>query len=226
MSLPAGWGCAWRRFLRPRLVRSRYGLVLLIVNLLLAPAAVAAPWRILALGDSLTAGYGLANDQSFPAQLEAALKSRGHDVRVINGGVSGDTTAGGLARLDWALADKPDFAIVELGANDGLRGLDPEQTYANLDAIVARLRSAEIPVLLAGMVAPPNLGRDYQEAFANVYARVLQKHPVIFYPFFLEGVATKAGLNQEDGLHPTAHGVGVIVEHILPSVERMLASRG
>lgn len=226
MSLPVGWGCAWRRALRPRLVRSRYGLVLLVVNLLLAPAALAAPLRILALGDSLTAGYGLADDQSFPVQLERALKARGHDVRVINGGVSGDTTAGGLARLDWALADQPDFAIVELGANDGLRGLDPDQTYANLEAIVARLRQADIPVLLTGMVAPPNLGRDYQEAFANAYVRVLQKHPVIFYPFFLDGVAAKAGLNQQDGLHPTAHGVRIIVEHILPSVERMLASRG
>jgi acyl-CoA thioesterase-1 len=231
MSLPAGWKWARRRVPRLRLVRSRYGALLLIVNLLLAfpllvaPAA-AAPLRILALGDSLTAGYGLPDDQSFPVQLEKALKARGHDVKVINAGVSGDTTAGGLARLDWALADKPDFAIVELGANDGLRGLEPEQTHANLDAIVARLQQAGVPVLLAGMVAPPNLGREYQEQFAAAYVRVLQKHPVTFYPFFLDGVAAQAGLNQQDGLHPTAQGVRVIVEHILPSVERMLASRG
>lgn len=232
MSLPAGWERARRRVLRLRSVRSRYGALLLLVNLLLvlplpaAVAATAAPLRILALGDSLTAGYGLPDDKSFPVQLEKALRARGHNVKVINAGVSGDTTAGGLARLDWALADKPDFAIVELGANDGLRGLEPEQTYANLEAIVGRLRQAGIPVLLAGMVAPPNLGRDYQEQFAAAYARVLQKHPVVFYPFFLDGVATQAGLNQQDGLHPTAQGVQVIIEHILPSVERLLASRG
>lgn len=225
MTLPVGWGWAVRRILRQGLVRPRYGLILLVVNLLLAPAAQAeAARRILALGDSLTAGHGLAAEQSFPIQLEKALRARGHDVTVINGGVSGDTSAGGLARLDWVLADKPDFAIVELGANDGLRGLDPEQTYANLDAIVARLQGARIPVLLAGMVAPPNLGRDYQQAFADAYVRVLQNHPVIFYPFFLDGVATERTLNQEDGIHPTARGVSIIVDHILPYVERMLAA--
>lgn len=224
MTLPEGWGWACRQI--SRIVRPRYGVILVVVNLLMAAAAPAQaePLRILALGDSLTAGYGLAADQSFPAQLEAALRARGHDVRVINAGVSGDTSAGGLARLDWVLAEKPHFAIVELGANDGLRGLDPEQTHANLDAIVARLRHEGIPVLLAGMVAPPNLGREYQQEFADAYGRVLRKHTVIFYPFFLEGVAAQPGLNQEDGIHPTAQGVGVIVQQMLPHVERLLAA--
>ena len=241
MSFPAGWVCLWQKLGCSPRARSRYGALLLIVNLLLAPAAIlilaqpgfawaaapaalAAPLRLLAFGDSLTAGYGLAGDQSFPVQLEAALRARGHDIQVINGGISGDTSASGLARLDWALADNPDFVLIELGANDGLRGLDPEQTYANLDAIVTKLRLAHIPVLLTGMIAPPNLGRDYGAAFATAYTRVVKKHSVIFYPFFLDGVATRAELNQSDGIHPTARGVGLIVEHILPSVERLLAS--
>lgn len=228
MSVPEGWGRELRRILRRAAARSRYGLLLFLVNVTLvtatATATAAEPARILVLGDSLTAGYGLPADQSFPSQLEAALHARGHAVTVINAGVSGDTTAGGLARLDWVLADKPDFAIVELGANDGMRGLDPDQTYANLLAIVGRLRQAGVPVLLAGMLAPPNLGRDYQQAFADVYVRVLQHHPVIFYPFFLDGVAADRGLNQADGIHPTTQGVRVIVDNILPYVERMLAT--
>lgn len=224
MSVPEGCGPGLWRIFRLAAARSRYGLILFVVNLVMAPMALADPPRILVLGDSLSAGYGLPADQSFPSQLEAALRARGHPVTVINAGVSGDTTAGGLARLDWVLSDRPDFAVVELGANDGLRGLDPDQTFANLLAIVGRLRQAGIPVLLAGMLAPPNLGRDYQQAFADAYVRVLQHHPVIFYPFFLDGVAADRSLNQADGIHPTAQGVRVIVDNILPYVERMLAT--
>ena len=189
---------------------------------LAAPAWTGAPVRILALGDSLTAGYGLAARDSFPARLEAALKARGHDVTLINGGASGDTTAGGLARLGWALADRPGFVIVELGANDGLRGIDPKVTYANLDSILARLKSRGMKVLLTGMVAPPNLGADYGRAFNAVFPRLAKKHEVAFYRFFLDGVAADPRLNQRDGIHPNARGVAVIVDRIMPHVVRLL----
>lgn len=213
----------WRGRLRRML--SGYGLIVLLVNAAAFPAA-AETIRLLALGDSLTAGYGLAAEDSFPARLERALRQRGHDVRVINGGVSGDTSAGGLARLDWVLADKPHAAIVALGANDGLRGLDPETTHANLDAILTRLRAAGVRVLLAGMRAPPNLGRDYQREFDAVYTRLRDAHGVVFLPFFLDGVAARPELNQADGIHPNPRGVDVIVEAILPQVERLLAAAG
>lgn len=186
---------------------------------------MAASIRILALGDSLTAGYGLAAEAAFPARLEQALRAEGRDVRVINAGVSGDTTAGGLARLDWSLADKPDLAIVELGANDGLRGLDPKLTRANLDAILTRLEQRGIPVLLAGMLAPPNYGRDFEMAFKGVFASLATQHKVVFYPFFLDGIAGDPKLNLPDGLHPTPQGVDVIVSRILPSV-RLLLEQG
>lgn len=182
----------------------------------------AEPLRLLALGDSLTAGYGLAAAEAFPEKLEKALKAAGYDVHVINAGVSGDTTADGLARLDWALADKPGYAIVELGANDALRGLDPAQAYANLDAILSRLEERKIKVLLAGMYAPPNLGQDYDRAFDAIYPRLQDKHGVPLYPFFLDGVALHRELVQGDGLHPTPAGVEVIVGRILPEVERLL----
>lgn len=192
-----------------------------------APAARAArEIRILALGDSLTAGYGLARSEGFVAQLEAALRARGIPARVLDGGVSGDTTAGGLARLEWALADRPDVAIVALGGNDGLRAIPPEATYANLDAILRRLAERGVPALLAGMLAPPNLGRDYAEAFRDVFARLAREHDVVFYPFFLEGVAADPVLNQPDGIHPNARGVAVMVERILPAVERLIARAG
>lgn len=180
------------------------------------------PPVLLALGDSLTAGYGLAARDSFPAQLEAALRAKGRAVRVVNAGVSGDTSAGGLARLDWALADKPDAALVALGANDGLRGLEPARLAANLDAIVARLRAAGIKVLLVGMEAPPNLGREYATAFRAAFTQVAQRHRVALYPFFLDGVAADPKLNQKDGLHPTAQGVAVMVARMLPQVEALL----
>lgn len=200
--------------------------MVLLVNLTAAWPAAAQPLRLLALGDSLTAGYGLANGDSFTARLERALKQRGYDVQIINGGVSGDTSAGGLARLDWVLGDKPDAAILELGANDGLRGLDPEATHGNLNAIIERLSAAGVKVLLAGMRAPPNLGRDYQQAFGGIYQRLSRDHDVVFYPFFLEGVAAQPSLNQADGMHPNAQGVQVIVDNILPYVERLLGPAG
>lgn len=194
----------------------------MLVNAFAGGAARAAePLKILALGDSLTAGYNLPASAAFPVKLEAALKAKGHQVTVINAGVSGDTTAGGLARLDWALADRPQAAIVELGANDMLRGLDPAQTFANLDAIIGRLKGQGVRVLLAGMKAPPNLG-PFAGEFNAVYPRLADKHKVDLYPFFLDGVAARPDLNQGDGLHPTALGVERIVEGILPKVRRLI----
>lgn len=190
--------------------------------LLLATPTRAEPLTILGFGDSLMAGYGLARGSTFPAQLESALRQRGHDVRIINAGVSGDTTAGGKARLAWSLAEKPDAAIVELGGNDGLRGLPVEEMKANLDAILGELAARDIPVLLAGMRAPPNMGGDYGRAFRQAFVDLAKKHDVLFYPFFLDGVAANASLNQDDGIHPTAEGVSTIVEAILPKVEALI----
>jgi acyl-CoA thioesterase-1 len=186
-------------------------------------AADAGEIRLLALGDSLSAGYGLALGEGFSDQLGAALSREGLNVAVLNGGVSGDTTAGGLARLDWMLSDAPDAVIVELGANDGLRGLDPAQTLANLDAILDELNQRGIPVLLAGMLAPPNMGSEYGEDFNGLYALLADRYDVVFYPFFLEGVAAKPELNQADAIHPNAEGVAEIIRRILPSVYELLA---
>ena len=187
-----------------------------------AASAAETPIRILVLGDSLSSGWGLEAGQSFPARLEAALRQAGHDIRILNAGVAGDTTAGGLARLDWSLADKPHAAIVELGGNDGLRGIDPRVTQANLDAILTRLKSRDIPVLLTGMIAPPNLGRDYGEAFNAVFPQLARRHNVAFYPFILDGVAGQADLNQDDGIHPNRPGVTIMVDRIVPHVVRLL----
>ncbi|MDH3579823.1 MAG: arylesterase [Hyphomicrobiales bacterium] len=178
---------------------------------------------LVALGDSLTAGYGLAPEQAFPSQLEAALKKRGHDVRVVNAGVSGDTTAAGLARLDWVIPEEADAVIVELGANDALRGLDPSQARANLDEIVTRLKKSGRKVLIAGMLAPRNLGREYAERFDPIFPALAKKHDALLYPFFLDGVAGKRTLTLPDGLHPNARGIAAIVARILPSVEKLLA---
>jgi acyl-CoA thioesterase-1 len=186
--------------------------------LLLATEAHGADCKIAVLGDSLTAAYGLDVADGFPARLEQALRQQGYDCAVVDAGVSGDTTASGLARLDWMLADRPSHVIVELGGNDGLRALPPEQMAQNLDQIIARLKGQGIPVLLTGMLAPPNLGRDYGDAFAAVFPEVAEKHEVPLYPFFLEGVAGDALLNQGDGIHPTAEGVAIIVGNILPTV--------
>ena len=197
-------------------------LVALVVG---ASSALAAePLRLLAFGDSLIHGYGLPDGETFPDQLQAALQGAGHDVEVLNGGNSGDTTAAGLARLDWALADEPDAVLVELGANDGLRGIDPGDTRRNLDAILTRLGDQGLPVLLAGMLAPRNLGSDYVEAFDTVFPDLAEKHGVPLYPFFLDGVALEASLNQDDGIHPNAAGVAVIVERILPRIVELLES--
>jgi len=179
--------------------------------------------RILALGDSLTAGYGLPRQEGFVAQLQAALRARGIPATVLDAGVSGDTTAGGRARLDWALAERPDAAIVALGGNDLLRAIPPEATRANLDDILRQLGQRNIPVLLAGMLAPRNLGAEYVEAFEGAYRLLAREHDVVFYPFFLDGVAGDPGLNQPDGIHPNARGVAVMVERIMPSVEALLA---
>ena len=198
-------------------------LVVLWVLAVLSPVpARAAELTVLALGDSLTAGYGLDKGLSFPDQLGHALDEIGANAAIINGGVSGDTSAGGRARLGWLLSPRPDAVIIELGANDGLRGLDPAQTRANLDAILARLKVEQIPALLTGMQAPPNLGRDYGNEFNSAYPDLAQKYGVLYYPFFLDGVATIVDLNQKDGIHPNAHGVAIIVEKMLPSVLQLL----
>ena len=181
-------------------------------------ASGAGELRILMLGDSLTAGYGLASRDALPARLEAALRGRGLDVRVINAGVSGDTTAGGLARLEWALADRPHAVIVALGANDALRAIDPEVSSTNLDRLLRTLAEHRLPVLLAGMMAPRNLGREYGERFDAIYPELAARHRVTLYPFLLDGVATVTSLNQADGIHPNPAGVDTIVERILPSV--------
>lgn len=186
-------------------------------------SAWAQPLRILALGDSLTAGYGLAQGDGFVAVLERELRARGHDVRVIDAGVSGDTSAGGRARLDWALADGADGAIVELGGNDGLRGLDPRQTEENLAAILDALAARRLPVLLSGMYAPPNLGADYQRDFRGVFDRLGARPGVLYDPFFLDGVAGDPALNQPDRIHPNPEGVRRIVARLLPMMERLIA---
>ena len=186
-------------------------------------AATARPVRLLAFGDSLTAGYGLPHEDGFEAQLGAALRKAGHDVTVLDGGVSGDTSAGGVARLDWSLADNPDCALVELGANDGLRGLDPAAMQANLATILDRLAAHRIPTLLSGMYAPPNLGRTYDDAFRAVFDTLSRRPGLLYDPFFLQDVALDPSLKQADGLHPTAKGVAIIVARLLPLVERLLA---
>ncbi len=189
-----------------------------------AASAQASRPRLLLLGDSLTAGYGLQAAQAFPTRLQAALDRAGIAVTVVNAGVSGDTSAGGLARLDWAIGDRPPaFALVALGSNDGLRGLPPERMEENLDRIVDRLQAKGAKVLLAGMLAPPNLGREYGQRFADAFARVAERRRVDVYPFFLDGVAGDPRLNQPDGIHPNAAGVEVIVERILPATRRLVA---
>lgn len=189
---------------------------------MLTQATSAQTITILALGDSLTAGYGLQPSEAFPVKLEQALKAKGHDVVVVNAGVSGDTALDGLSRLDWALSEEVDAAIVEFGANDALRGLQPAQAEAAIDGILAKLAEKKIPTLLAGMRAPPNLGPEYMSAFDGMYARLAGKHEALLYPFFLDGVAADIKLNQADGMHPNAAGVDVIVARMLPVVEELV----
>ncbi len=181
--------------------------------------------EILAFGDSLTSGYGLSPDEAFPAQLEARLKAEGIRARIVNAGSAGDTTTDGLARLGWELADKPDLVLVEFGANDMLRGIDPKIVRANLDKMIGEIQASGAKVLLLGMKAAANWGADYQRRFDQIYPELAQAHGVALYPFFLDGVAMDPKLNQPDGLHPNKQGVAVLAEHIAPVVAKLIGGR-
>lgn len=201
----------------------RFVLILLVtISLFSLPQAARAKIKIVAFGDSLTAGYQLPPDAAFPVQLQKALEEKHPDVAIANAGVSGDTSKGGLHRLDWALDDDVDAVILELGANDALRGIDPRFTEKALDDILTKLKSRNIEVLIAGMIAPPNFGQDYAAAFNPIFARLAEKHGALLYPFFLDGVAAKPELNLPDGMHPTREGIAIIVQNILPSVEALI----
>ena len=222
MSMTAPYGPRPRRSNSAR--RSVIAFLLLCTSAGWTPApAQMRTIRILALGDSLAAGYGLTKRDGFQAVMEGALRARGHDVRFVDAAVSGDTTAGGRARLDWALAEGADAALVELGGNDGLRALDPASTEANLAAILDRLAAERIPTLLTGMLAPPNLGPQYGDQFREVFARIGRRPDVLYDPFFLEGVAGDPKLNQPDRIHPNAEGVQRIVARLLPAMEQLIA---
>ncbi len=198
--------------------------VAIVAAAVVLPAAAAErPVRIVALGDSLTAGYGLAADAAFPARLEKALNAKGLSVTVANAGVSGDTASGGLARLDWSVPEGTEAVIVALGANDMLRGVDPKLTRQALEQIVRRLKARRIEILLAGMRAAPNLGADYGREFEAIYSDLANSYDLLLYPFFLDGVAADASFNQRDGLHPSAAGVDRIVAGILPKAEQLVA---
>jgi acyl-CoA thioesterase I len=195
------------------------------VAALSATAAPAAdrPVRIVALGDSLVAGYQLPVGDSFPAQLEKALKAKGLAVEIANAGVSGDTASGGLGRLDWSVPEGTEAVILELGANDMLRGIEPNVTRTALESIIRRLKARGIEVLLAGMLAPPNLGPEYARAFDAIYPELASTHGLVFYPFFLDGIAADPKLNQRDGIHPSVDGVAAIVTRIVPKAEELVA---
>ena len=215
-----------------KLYASRYfhfnGILTVFLFCLLFSARIASsnpsvePIKILAFGDSLIAGMGLNSRNSFPEQLAYALKKDGYEVVVINAGVSGDTTAGGVARVDWVMRVKPDLVILELGANDGLRGIKPAVTKKNLEIIIRRIHAKGAQVLLAGMRAPPNMGEDYGETFNEIFSNLADIYQLDFYPFFLDGVASIPALNQIDGIHPNNLGVRVIVDKILPTVKHSL----
>lgn len=207
-----------RVFLRRLVAFTLLGVGFATVN-----GAAAEPLRIIAFGDSLTAGYGLSEADAFPTRLQAALRARGHDVEIVNAGVSGDTTQDGLNRLDWSIDTDADAVIVELGGNDALRATDPAVSQRALDAILARLQERGLPVLLAGMKAPPNLGARFGESFDGMYPALAERYGTLFYPFFLDGVITRRELFQDDAIHPNAAGVDIIVEGILPVVEELIA---
>ena len=198
-------------------------LSIVLLTIMAAGPALAAPVKILALGSSLTQGYGLPPGTEFTVQLQAALKNAGVDALVTNAGVSGDTSAGGLARLDWSLGDHPQAVILELGSNDMLRGIPPAETEKNLRAVLDRLKAAHVKVLLTGMHAQRNLGADYVKQFDAIYPRLAKDYDVLFYPFFLDGVALNPKLNQADGMHPNPAGVKVIVTRMLPIVKKLVA---
>ncbi|MGB3387381.1 MAG: arylesterase [Pseudaminobacter sp.] len=185
----------------------------------------AEPLKIVGFGDSLMAGYGLDAGQSFPEKLESALQANGHDVVIANAGVSGDTSSGGLSRLEWSIPDGTQLVILELGANDMLRGISPDITERNLDTMLTQLKQRNIDVLLIGMRAAPNLGPDYAAAFDAIYPRLAEKYDVALYPFFLEGVAADKKLLLEDGMHPNAAGIDRMVEQVVPAVEKLLAAQ-
>ena len=197
-------------------------LLLIVASSLITITTNARELKLLALGDSLVAGYGLPKTDGFTDQLEATLNGLGIRVSVINSGVSGDTSAGGLSRVEWSLASKPDAVLLELGANDSLRGIDPKVTEDNLHNILTKIKATGIPVLFVGMLAPPNMGKEYGLEFKSVYAELSKKHDVIFYPFFLDGVAGMPELNQADGIHPNKRGVVKIVNKISPYVRELL----
>jgi len=199
--------------------------VLTIAILLLSATFSTAsekPIRILAFGDSLTSGYGVRPKDAFPNQLQKALKARGHNITVINGGVAGDTTAAGLSRFDWTVGNDVDAVILELGANDALRGIEPKVTRDNLQKILAKLQERKLPVLFVGMRSPANWGDTYADDFDAIFPALAKEHGLVFYPFFLEGVVLDAKLNQQDGMHPNAKGVAEIVRQIMPSVEELI----
>jgi acyl-CoA thioesterase-1 len=179
--------------------------------------------KIVAFGDSLTAGLGVSAEESYPAQLQRRLDEAGYRYRVVNAGVSGDTTAGGVRRVNWVLNSRPSIVILELGGNDGLRGIDPDQTKANLEQIIKRLQATGVTVVLAGIKLPPNYGADYISRFEAIYPELARTYHLVLIPFFLEGVATKTALNQADGIHPTGPGYQVIVDHLIPVLEPLLA---
>ena len=197
-------------------------IVVLLIVMITASAAAAGPIKMVVLGDSLSAGLGLGATNTFPAKLQKALKDKGIDVDIVNAGVSGDTASGGRDRLDWSVADGTEAVILELGANDALRGTDPSVTKAALTDIVSRLKARGIAVLLCGMLAPPNYGHDYTDRFNAIYPDLAKSSGVLLYPFFLDGVAADKTLNQADGMHPTPAGVDIIVKKMLPTVEAFL----
>lgn len=202
-----------------------YRFVIAFITAVLLPVAAVAkdePLQVVVLGDSLSAGYQLPPEEAFPAQLQKTLRDLGHEVTVVNAGVSGDTSSGGLSRLDWSVGAEADAVILELGANDALRGISPEATRKNIDAMVSSLTERGVDVLVAGMLAPRNLGEEYAAAFDPIFADVAKAHGALHYPFFLEGVALDPKLNLADGMHPNGEGVSVIVSNMLPIVEELL----
>jgi len=217
---------SWRRSSRFYCYGSIFFVPLTILSLVNVPSnssEITQPViKLMIFGDSLTAGYGLKRSDSFSEKLSNALKSKGRNVRIILSSVSGDTTAGGKARLDWALIEKPDAFLLELGANDGLRGIEPSVSRENLESIIKKLKKNRVKTLIAGMFAPPNLGKEYSREFNNIFSSLAKKYSLLFYPFFLEGVAANPQLNQADGIHPNPKGVDEIIKRMLPIVMKLV----
>jgi len=217
---------SWRRSSRFYCYGSIFFVSLTILSLVNVPSnssEITQPViKLMIFGDSLTAGYGLKRSDSFSEKLSNALKSKGRNVRIILSSVSGDTTAGGKARLDWALIEKPDAFLLELGANDGLRGIEPSVSRENLESIIKKLKKNRVKTLIVGMFAPPNLGKEYSREFNNIFSSLAKKYSLLFYPFFLEGVAANPQLNQADGIHPNPKGVDEIIKRMLPIVMKLV----